>query len=385
MNGRGAGGFLLVLRRMRALLAKEFRQFFREWILLLFMVWGFTGMVYLAGSGVSMSLNNAAMAVLDRDQSRLSREFIRRYPAPEFHALEPVARPGQGVAGLDSGKYLGFLVIPNRFQETLLAGKQAEAQLLVDGSNTVLATFVSAYSQRILGELARDALEQDRPQLGVPKGPRIEAETRTLFNPNRKDSWFTSLTELLNITTLFSMLLPAAAMVREKERGTLEQLLISPAGPVEIMLPKVAAMTVVIVAGAAASLLLVLGPGFDFPMHGSVGAFLAVTALYAAAMAGMGLLVAALSRSLGQAGLMTFLIFAPMMFLSGVWTPPEALPAFIRWLMQLSPLHYYVDLSFGLLLQDAGFSVLWPSVALLALLGSALLGAGLWRLGRQFG
>ncbi|MFW5837142.1 MAG: ABC transporter permease, partial [Desulfovibrionaceae bacterium] len=287
------------LRRMRALLRKEFKQFFREWVLLLFMIWGFTANVYLAGSGVNMSLNHAAMAVLDQDRSQLSREFRSRLRPPEFRIPQPVASPEQGLAGLDRGDYLGFLVIGPRFQENVLSGKGAEAQLMVDGSNTVLSTFIAGYSRRILAELARDAAPKRPGATARRLGPRIEVETRVWFNPNRKDAWFSSLTELLNICTLFSVLLPAAAMVREKERGTLEQLLISPAGPLEIMLPKVAAMTVVIVAGTALSLLAVLGPGFDFPMRGSVAGFLAVTALYVATMAGLGLLVATLSRSLG--------------------------------------------------------------------------------------
>lgn len=136
--------------------------------------------------------------------------------------------------------------------------------------------------------------------------------------------------ELLNIVTVFSILLPAAAMVREKERGTVEQLLVSPLSPFQIVFPKVLAMTLVIVLGSALALFGVLQLGFAVPVRGSAVLFLLLTALYVFTTAGLGLAAATLARNLAQVGMLSILILAPMIFLSGAWTPPEAMPAWLR-------------------------------------------------------
>jgi ABC-2 type transport system permease protein len=189
---------------------------------------------------------------------------------------------------------------------------------------------------------------------------------------------------LLRQITLFAILLPAAAMVREKERGTVEQLLVAPLTPFQIMLPKLLAMTVVILCATAVSLFGVARPAFGVPVNGSVALFFGLTTLFVFTTACMGLAAATLTRNLAQVGLMALLVVAPMFLLSGLVSPMEAMPAWARHLMFLSPLRYYTEIAHGILFKGVGLRVLWDSVLALALLGAGLFGFSLWRFRRQF-
>jgi ABC-2 type transport system permease protein len=214
--------------------------------------------------------------------------------------------------------------------------------------------------------------------------PMLIDQHRIWYNQNQNEAWFMSISELLTVITVLAMMLPAAAAVREKERGTIEQLLVSPLTPTQIMLPKVVAMILVILLGTALSVGLILHGVFHIPMKGSLTLFFAVTALYSFAMSGLGLFVATLSRNLAQAAMLTILIMMPILLLSGAWTPPEAMPPVIRQAMYISPLYYYIEMSYDILLKGAGLKILWDSLFGLTLLGSLVFSFGVWRFRRQF-
>jgi ABC-2 type transport system permease protein len=371
---------------MRVMTVKEFLQLFRDTVVLCFMVYVFTMDVYLAGSGVSLELKNAATVVHDADHSVASRELIYRFRPPYFKLDGEIANMEQGVRLLDQGAEMLALYIPPRFQENLGRGEPAAVQLQVDSTNSVLGLLAAGYGARIAGEFG---LEAALRQTGVATGeqenlPVIQDDHRVWFNPNQNDAWFMSISELLTDITLFAIFLPGAAMVREKERGTVEQLLVSPLSPFQIMFPKILAMTAVILAGTAFSLFGVLEGVFHVPIQGSLILFFAVTTLYVFTTAGLGMFIATLARNMAQVGMLTVLIFLPMIFLSGAWTPPEAMTSWMRGLMYISPLHYFLDASFGILLKGAGLEILWDSVLAIALIGSINFGLGMWRFRRQF-
>jgi ABC-2 type transport system permease protein len=374
------------LRRLRVMTRKELVQLYRDFILLFFVAYTFTVDIYLAGSGVSLQLNRAAIAVHDSDHSFASRELIHRFRPPYFHLKGEVSNPREVMTMLDEGHALMVLDVPPRFEESLLRGEATGVQLQIDATHSVLGFLGASYAAQIVGEygleagLAREGLNA----ADLETVPRIEDRHRVWFNPNQDDGWFMSISELLNIITLFAILLPAAAMVREKERGTVEQLLVSPLTSFQIMFPKVVAMTAVILLATTISLFLVLKPVFHVPFKGSLLLFFAVTTLYVFTTAGLGLFAATIARNLAQAGMMTILILAPMIFLSGAWTPPEAMPVWLRQGMLISPLHYYMDASFAILLKGAGLSIIWDSILGIIVLGSLLFGFGLWRFRRQF-
>ncbi len=350
--------------RLQAMTWKELLQLLRDPVLLVFVLYAFTVDIYNAASGVSFQLNNVALVLQDLDKSQVSRELSQRFMAPEFRWLAQTEHAAHSLAYLDQSKALAVLDIPPGFSKDLHARNSAELQLQIDASNSVQGFLATMDASQIVN---RYALEHQAQQFGLnldaARGqalPTITNQVRVWFNPNQNDAWFMGISELLNVVTLFAMLLPAAAMVREKERGTIEQLLVSPLSPLQIMLPKIIAMVAVIVAGIALGLFAILIPVFHIPVAGNLLLFLIFSIAYIATLAGIGILIATLTRNMAQAGMMVILILAPMMFLSGVWTPPEAMPLVMRYAMYLSPLYYYINASYGILLKGSDLAILWP-------------------------
>lgn len=377
------------LRRLRAMSWKELLQLWRDPVLLFFIVYAFTADIYNAGSGVTLQLNNAAFAVLDTDRSAASRELAARFQPPHFNPVGQLAREGQGLTLLDDGQALFVLDIPAGFERDLARGGTPAVQMQVDASNSVLATLATADAAQIV---ARYGLESGVARLGLGGGgsgslsgvPVIQNAPRVWFNPNQNDAWFMAISELLNVITVFAILLPAAAMVREKERGTIEQLIVSPLTPFQVMAPKVLAMTLVILLATALALAGILVGVFGVPFRGSLPLFFLATTMYVIALSGLGLYIATMTRNLAQASMLSILVLAPMIFLSGAWTPPEAMPLVARWLMVISPLYYYIDVAYGIILKGAGLDVLWKGFLGIAVLGSVAVGLGLRRFRRQF-
>lgn len=375
------------IRRLHVMTVKEFLQLLRDVVLLVFIIYAFTADIYLAGSGVSLQVKDAAFYYLDNDKSEASRELISRFMPPYFRVRGELLDGQQGMDLLDKGKAMLVMDIPSSFQKSIYSGEPAGVQLQIDTTNSGLGFLASSYAQQIVGKYG---LERAMEKLGVSasgkaNGPIIVDDHRVWFNPNQDDTWFMSISELLTIITLFSVLLPAAAMVREKERGTVEQLLVSPLTSFQIMFPKVLSMTTVILIGSALSIALIVKGIFHVPIKGSLPLFFLITSLYVFTTAGLGLFISTIARNLAQVGMMTVLIFVPMLFLSGAWTPPEAMPVWMRTVMYLSPLHYYIDTGFGILLKGADVFILWKEILGMAALGSVIFGMGMWRFRKQFG
>jgi len=382
-----SGRFLLWWDRVVAMTVKELKQLFRDPVLLAIIVYFFTADVYMAGNGIKLNLHSASVMVIDHDHSAASRELIYRFRPPYFDLKGEISGKKEAENLLNKGQILAVLDIPEHFQRDLLRGKQVAVQLQVDTSNTVLGTLATSYATEITAGFGQDLAMQ---QLGLNAGqmdslPVIEDRHRVLYNPNQTDGWFMSISELLTVITILSMMLPAAAAVREKERGTIEQLAVSPLTPLQILLPKVIAMSLVILLGTAVCLFLIIIPAFHLPVKGSIGLFFAVTALYVFATSGIGLFIATVSRSLGQVSMLVILLLMPILLLSGAWTPPEAMPQGLRWAMAISPLYYFIEMGYDILLKGAGIAVLKDSLLGLTLLGLVFFSFGVWRFRRQFG
>jgi ABC-2 type transport system permease protein len=236
------------------------------------------------------------------------------------------------------------------------------------------ATVSLAYVAAISARYSIEVLERRAGRQGsrAVTGPMIDERLRVKFNPNMLSSWFSGLLELLNMCTVVSLLLTSANLVREKERGTLEQLLVSPARPVEMFLAKILPTVVVVLMLSAFSFLLVLVPVFHLPIRGSLLLFYAVAALYVFATASMGIAIALVARNSSQAIMIMILILQPMIFLSGAWNPPESMSPWVRWLSLVSPLRYFIDFGFGVILKGNGLAVLARDVVGIAVLGAVL-------------
>lgn len=376
----------LAWRRFAVMLMKELKQLGRDRVLLAFIVYAFTADIFLAASGVSLSLNHAATLVQDLDHSPQSRELFSRFQQPYFRIDGTVSQDAAALAALDQGRAMLVLSVPPQFGRDLSNGQPTSLAMQVDTTNSVLGFLATSHAQQIVSQYG---LESAMQRLGMGEAatrnlPQVQNDIRVWYNPNQEDSWFMGISEMLNIATVFAVLLPAAAMVREKERGTVEQLIVSPLSPFGILLPKVVSMTGVILCGVALSLFLVLIPVFAIPVKGSLLLFFVLSGLYVFTTAGLGLFAATIARNLAQAGMLSILILAPMLFLSGAWTPPEAMPGWLRGLMFASPLHYYLDIAFGILLKGQGLADLQSAILGMGGIGVLVFGAGLLLFRRQF-
>ncbi len=373
-------------RRLVVMTRKEMLQLFRDVPIVLFLVYAFTLAVYITGNGIQSQLHNASLLVYDADHSFSSRELIHKFRAPFFRLEGEIADPQEGLRWLDRGKAMAVLEIPPRFHEQLMTGEPTEVQLLVDTTNSPQGLSAAGYAARIVERFGQEtALARvGNSEKSSQNLPIIVSDHRVWYNPDQNDTWFESISHLLRQITIFAILLPAAALVREKERGTVEQLLVSPLTPFQIMVSKVLAMTMVILCATAVGLFGVMQPVFGVPIKGSVVLFFGLTALFVFTTAGMGLAAATLTRNQAQVGMMTLLVVAPMLLLSGLTAPMEAMPAWVRHLMALSPLRYFIEITHGILLKGAGLDTLWRPMLAMALLGGTLFGFGMWRFRRQF-
>jgi ABC-2 type transport system permease protein len=374
------------MRRLMVMTRKELLQLSRDIPIGLLLVYSFTVAVYVTGNGIRSQLHNASLLVLDNDHSFSSRELIHKFRDPFFRLEGEISDPHEGLRLLDRGRAMAVFEIPPRFHEQLVTGQPTAVQLLVDTTNSAQGLSAASYAVRIVSQfeqatvLARLGSADTSPQ----NFPVVESDHRVWYNPEQNDAWFESISHLLRQITIFSILLPAAALVREKERGTVEQLLVSPLTPFQIMLPKVLAMTVVILFATSVALFGIMKPAFGVPVKGSIVLFFSLTAVFVFSTAGMGLAAATLTRNQAQVGMMTLFVVAPMLLLSGLVAPMEALPPWTRHLMMLSPLRYFIEIANGILLKGSNLSVLWDSVLAMVVLGSGLFAFGVWQFRRQF-
>ena len=372
-------------QRLAALTWKEILQLSRDVPLLLFLVYSFSLSVLVSGAGITMQLTNAELVVHDADQSPSSRELIHRFQPPYFALTGAISDPRQGLRQLDQGRAMLLLEIPPRFHEALMSGARTAVQLLLDTTNAPQGLSAAAYSVRIASLFGAETGLASAGLSGVTATvPVVSSAHRVWFNPTQDERWFQSISHILRMITLFAVLLPAAALVREKERGTVEQLLVSPLSPFQIMFSKVLAMSGVILLATALALYGVLHPVFHVPMKGSAGLFFLLTALHVFTTAGFGLVAATLAKNQAQVAMMTLFVVGPMLLLSGITSPYESMPAWVQAIMTFSPLRYYIDITYGVMLKGAGLELLWRPVGAMLLLGGILFGSGMWRFRRQF-
>ena len=376
-----------MLNRLLSLIRKEFAQIFRDKALMFILVWAFTGAIYTAGHGVSMEVKNYPAVIYDLSKSPASRDLVDRFRPPCFKILAHLSKEEEITTWLDSGRASMVIVIPPDFARRIAAGEQAKVQVLTDGTLSMSATIATAYVAQIAGNYSLEILERHGrfTREALAHLPLIDERLRVEFNPNILSSWFTSLLEMLNMITMVSMLVTAAAMVREKEYGTLEQLMVSPVRPGEIFLAKIIPTLVLVLALSLLSIFLILKPVFHVPIRGSLLLFYSVTAIYVFTTASLGIAIAVVARNLAQSMMIMLLVLAPMLFLSGAWTPPEAMSPWMQWASLLSPMRYFIDFGYSVLFKGNGLAYVWPDIIGVVVLGSILFGFSRWWFGRKVG
>ena len=374
------------LWRVAVVCRKEYVQFFRNWVLALFMLYAFTVMSYGTATSMSKELKNAALVVIDNDQSRSSRELQYRFREPQFRYIEQLADGSDGVQRLDSGAAAIVLDIPAKFEEDLYEGRHVRLQMQLDGADAARAYLTASYAGNIVGGFSEQIAWQRAgvdPQR-IETLPVVHNEERVWFSPNFEERLFYAIQDIAQNILLFSLLLPAAALAREKERGTVEQLLVSPLSPLQIMLGKILPMTSIILLASVVGLFVVVEGALNLEVRGSICLFLTVTALFSFSAAGLGILIASMTRNIGQVGIVSITLMPIMLMLSGSDTPAEMMPRGLVPIMYLSPLHHYLNAAFGILIKGAPLSMVWDSILYVGLLGGTVFAFSLIRFRNSF-
>ena len=359
---------------------KELWSLWRDPAMLVLIVYVFTLGVYTAATAMPEVLNNAPVAIVDEDRSPLSQRIASALYPPHFSPPLMIDWT-QMDPGMDAGRYTFVLVIPHGFQRDVLAGRAPDLQLNVDATRMSQAFVGSGYVQQIvMGEVSEFA-RRERAGTMLP----VELALRARFNPALDPVWFGSLVEVINHIAMLSIILTGAALIRERERGTVEHLLVMPVTPAQIMLAKTWSMSLVVLLAAWVSLTFIVQGALHVPIAGSLTLFFTGAALCLFATSAMGIFLATLARNMPQFAMLMMLTIMPLEMLSGGSTPRESMPDIVQTLMLAAPTTHFVELGQAILFRAAGLAVVWKSFAWLAVIGTVLFALSLRSFRRTIG
>lgn len=342
---------------------KELRSLVFDPVLLLLIVYVFTLAIYAVATGAKLEVRNASVAYVDEDRSAASGRIIGAILPPEFDT--PVEISADRIdASMNSGAFVFVLRFPPDFEADLLAGRKPEIQLNVDATAMAQAGNGTVFLQSIIQAETAKFLSGNEDAAALP----INLVVRAMFNPNLDSSWFNAVMQVINNVTLLSVLLTGAALIREREQGTIEHLLVMPVKPSEIMVAKIWANGLVIVLAAVLSLVFVVQGLLGVPIHGSIALFVFGALIYMISVTGLGILIATFTTSMPQFGLLALPILVIMNLLSGSTTPMESMPAWLQAIMQASPSTHFVAFAQAILYRGAGLATVWPSIVAMSVL-----------------
>jgi ABC-2 type transport system permease protein len=363
---------------------KELWSLRRDPIMILLIVYSFTAAVYIAATVVPETLYNAPIAVVDEDKSTLSERIRLAFYPPRFTEAALITLPEMD-HGLDAGAYTFVIDIPPHFERDVLYGRSPRAQVNIDATRMSQAYYGDGVVQQILVGEVQEFVKRYR---GDSAGARaslvatalpVDVAWRNRFNPELEKIWFGSIIEMINQTTMLTIILTGAALIREREHGTVEHLLVMPGTPTEIMLAKVWSMALVVLVAVIGSLFVVVHGVLHVPLQGSVALFLAGVVLHLFAATSMGILLATQVRNMPQLGLLIMLIMIPLILLSGGVTPRESMPKVVQDLMLFSPTTHFVELGKIILYRGGGIQSVWPQFLWLLGIGSVFFAIALRR------
>jgi len=344
---------------------KEFISLRHDKVLIFLIIYGFTFLIYMAAKDENLEPRNASIAIVE-DRSQLSNRIHDAFPKPYF--LPPQALGVSEIdSAMDSGRFTFIVDIPYGFEADVKSGRSPVIQVNVDATAMSQAGNGSGYISRILTSEVTEYLKSNEYADKEPAGAAI----RVKFNPNLIGSWFMSIMEIINIATMLAILTTGAAIIREREHGTIDHLLVMPLAPFEIMLAKFWANGLVIIGAILFSLTLVVKLLLDVQIQGSVPLFLIGTVLYLFSITSIGIFIATVSRSMPQLGLLCILVIFPMLTLSGGFTPLDSMPKIIELLTTLSPTRHFVSYAQAVLFRDAGLQIVWREFTAVAAIGLA--------------
>lgn len=359
---------------------KELWSLIRDPAMLFLIVFCFTASIYTAATAVPDSLQKASIAIVDEDDSPLSTRIISAFYPPQFITPQKISL-SQVDPEMDAGNYTFVLNIPPNFQSDVLAGRSPALQLNIDATRMSQAFTGSNYIQQIVMDEVTGFVQRYRDVSTLP----VDLAVRMRFNPNLTPSWFGALNQIINNITMLSIILTGAALIREREHGTIEHLLVMPVTPTEIMLAKVWSMGLVVLVASTLSLIFVVKDALNVPIEGSIWLFIMGTALHLFATTAMGIFLATIARNMPQFGMLLILVLLPLQMLSGGSTPRESMPEFVQNIMLIAPTTHFVELGQGILFRGAGIDVVWSSFLALFTIGCVLFAVSLTRFRKTIG
>lgn len=355
------------IRNITQLGIKELYSLLRDPIMLVLIVYAFSFSIYTAATAIPETLHKAPIAVIDEDRSPLSERIVDALYPPYFMPPARIAL-SELDARMDAGLDTFALYIPASFQRDVLARRSPTIQLSVDATRMSQAFTGSGHIQAIVLDQINEFVRRER----AVSIPPVELVLRARFNPELNKSWFGGAMQIINNITMLSIVLTGAALIREREHGTLEHLLVMPVSPFEIMASKVLAMAAVVLVASAFSLNVVVRGLMGVPIEGSLPLFFFGAALHLFATTSLGIVLATLARSMPQFGMLLLMVLLPLQMLSGGSTPRESMPELVQFVMLAAPNTHFVLLSHGILYRGAGLEVVWPQLISLTVIGSIL-------------
>ncbi|WP_371349167.1 ABC transporter permease [Ancylobacter sp. IITR112] len=353
---------------------KEFASLSRDVVMVVLIAYVFTFAVYSEATAMRTDVNDAKVAVIDGDRSALSSRIKDALRPPYFRPPADIDR--SSLDGLmDKGAFTFILDIPPGLEADFLAGRSPVIQLNVDATSISLAGVGTAYIQEIVAQETTSFLKQAPAATLAP----VRAVIRALFNPNLEAISFTASMGVINNVTILAIILVGAAVMREREHGTIEHLLVMPVSASEIIAGKIWANGLVILLAAAFSLHVVVEVVLSTSIVGSIELFLAGAAIYLFAVTSLGILLATVANSMPQFALLSIPVFVLMFLLSGSFTPFESMPQALQVIMDLSPSTHFVRFAQAVLYRGAGIDVVWRDLLIMAGLGAAFVAIALHR------
>lgn len=351
---------------------KELRTLSKDVMMILFIVYSFGFSIYTQGSGGGETVNNAAIAFVDEDRSRLSRAIAGQFTRPYFQEVREISAADIDRA-MDEGDYTFIVVIPPGFERDTTRGRDTEIQLLVDATASQQAGLGSSYIQNYIG----DAVQRHLQQYDDGSGLADNLVIRRAFNPNGVQVWFRTIAGLADQLSLLVIILTGAALLREREHGTIEHLLVMPISAFEIALAKVWSNGLVIIVAFVCSLLFIVEGALEVPIAGSRGLLLLGTVIYVFAAAAIGIFLGTLARTMAQFALLMIMAVMPMMMLSGGMSPIESQPQWIQYVTWFLPSRHYISFMQAIVYRGADFSIVWKEFATVLVMGATFLAASL--------
>lgn len=353
---------------------KELRSLRADPVLTGLILYTFTFAVYSVATGAKLDVEHAAVAIVDEDRSALSRRIGDAIQEPFFRTPQYIAASEIDPA-MDSGRYVFVIELPPKLESDLLAGRTPSVQINVDATAMAQAGNGAAYLQNIV---SREVLAFAQHSEGLSQLP-INLVVRSKFNPNVKSEWFTAVMQVINNITILSVILTGAALIREREQGTVEHLLVMPVTPADVMLAKIWANGLVIVIAALLSLIFVVQGLLKVPIQGSLTLFIMGAVVYQFSVTALGILLATFTTSMPQFGLLVMPVLVIMNLLSGSTTPMESMPVWLQNVMEVSPARHFVSFSQAVLYRGAGLAIVWPQLVALSAIGAVFFAIALLR------